>query len=302
MRKTLLGLSLAILIIISAWPAAGLGMQQDPQAQSGSGGTYGSKFFDELHNIFGKFRNEDLQRVFQEAQPIECSELVGHKGQWRSVAFFNEDRRLGEWCRESLDEVRSDLAVYTFTGTCRGDQGTIQVASEFPTAASVEAYNQRQIDLNQIDITVNDPVSASLNSRTMAYTFDLPYLFLTGQRGQQKLYSFVAPDRDAAYATDVTSHWECKAVATKDVTYRFLICRTATVPRGRPPRNQRWEPSFGASAYFILSDGTEAHTSVNLTFGDGASSSEKPSEAAPGPLGPARPTLKRQVPPKPPGS
>jgi len=261
---------------------AGLGLaQQEQQPES----IYGSKFFDQLHNIFGQFQNADLQRVFQEAKPIQCSELVGRKGEWRPVAFFNEDRRLGDWCRESLEEVKADLTVYTFKGACSGSQAAVQVTTEFPTAASMEAYRQQRLNLDQVDVTVNDPVDATLNARTLAYTFDLPYLFPTsGERSH--VYTFIAPDRDAAYASEVTSRWECKAVSSKDVTYRFLICRVATIPRGPGARHQKWEPAFGSSAFFILSDGTEAQTSVNLSFGgaDGA-------EPAPSP--PKRPTLKR---------
>ena len=260
-------------------------------AQSSQEGTFGSKFFDQLHTIFGRFRDADLERVFQQAQPITCTELVGRKGEWRTVAFFNEDRELGDWCRESLEEVKGDLAVYTFKGTCSGDKGTVQVTTEFPTSASIEAYNRHEIELNQIDITANDPVSATLNPRTMAYTFELPYLFRTGRRGATDVYSFTAPDRDAAYATDVTSRWECKSVSSKDVTYRFFICRTATIPRSQAARAQKWEPAFGSSGFFILSDGTEAQTSVNLSFGAANQPAEKPADAAP--ASPDRPTLKR---------
>ena len=281
MSKTGLKLPYAFLLVC-ALLAADLHAQQD-QVQSGEESIYGAFFFDQLRSIFGRFREADLQRVFQEAQPIQCSELVGRKGEWRTVAFFNEDRELGDWCRESLEEVKADLAVYTFKGVCSGDQGRVQVATEFPTAAGIEAYNHHEIDLNQIDVTVNDPVNAALNPRTMAYTFDLPYLFLTGRRGSTNVYSLEAPDRDARYATDVTSRWECKSVSSKDVTYRFLICRAATVPRNAAARNQKWEPSFGASAIFILSDGTEAQTSVNLSFGDGTHPNEKPVDTAPAP-------------------
>jgi hypothetical protein len=50
-------------------------------------------------------------------------------------------------------------------------------------------------------------------------------------------------------------------------------------------RNQNREPAFGSSAYFILSDGMEAHTSVNISFGDTTRSSGKPQvPAAPAPL------------------
>ncbi len=286
-------------VVGCAFLSAELPARQENQAPNEERGAYGSKFFDQLHNIFGRFRDADLQRAFQEARPIECTELVGHKGEWRTVAFFNEDRDLGDWCRESLEEVKADLAVYTFKGTCGGG-GRVEVATDFPTTASIDAYNRREIDLNQIDITVNEPVDAALNPRTMAYTFDLPYLFLTGRRGAMNIYSLHAPDQRAAYATNVASRWECKSAASKDVTYRFLICRATTVPRGAAA-NRKWEPSFGASAYFILSDGTEAQTSVHLSFGDGSAPAEKPADTPPDPTSPPRPTLKRPSKPNPSG-
>jgi hypothetical protein len=105
------------------------------------------------------------------------------------------------------------------------------------------------------------------------------------------VYSFNAPDRGSACAADVASRWECKTVSSVDVTYRFLICRTATVPRGAAARKGKWEPSFGSSAFFILLDGTEAKTSVNLTFGDEAPGN-KPAD--PAPASPTRPVLKRE--------
>jgi hypothetical protein len=290
---------LCILLFVCPLLATGVAGPQEAQVETSEDSTYGTKFFDQLRNIFGQFRNSDLQRVFQEAKPIQCSELAGREGEWRPVAFFNEDRSLGDWCRQNLQEVKADLAVYTFKGTCGGGQEAVQVFTEFPTAASIEAYNQQRIDLNQVDVTANNPVSAFVNPRTMAYTFELPYLFLTERRGSTNVYSFIAPDRDAAYATDVTSRWECKSVDSKDVTYRFLICRTATIPRRTVTRNQKWEPSFGASAFFILSDGTEAQTSVNLSFGDGIQPNGASPDASQAPTSPARPTLKRTKNPNP---
>ncbi len=236
--------------------------------QQADQGSFGSKFFDQLQAIFGRFQNSELDRVFAQSRPIQCSELVAGKGEWRPVAFFNENRKLGDWCKESLEEVKADLAVYTFKGECSGEQGTVQLSTEFPTTAGIEEYNQQRIDLGKVDVTVNDPVPVVFNSRTSTYTFNLPYLFKSGQEGSMNLYSFAAPDRNAAYAREVTSRWECKAVSSSDVTYRFLICRANTVPRSTIRKNERWEPSFGASAYFILSDGTEAQTSVKLSFED----------------------------------
>ena len=90
---------------------------------------YGSKFFGQLRTLFGRFQDADLQRAFREASAIQCSELVGQKGEWRPVAFFNEDRSLGDWCKETIDQVKSDLAVYTFQGECSGN-GHVEVATQ----------------------------------------------------------------------------------------------------------------------------------------------------------------------------
>jgi hypothetical protein len=282
-----------LIIVCACLPLDGIPAQNAQQRRPAEEGSFGSKFFEQLRTIFGRFQNSDLDRVFQQSKPIQCSELVGRKGEWRPVAFFNEDRRLGDWCRESLEEVKDDLTVYTFKGGCSGEQGAVQVSTEFPTSASIEAYNTGRIDVNQIDVTVNDPVTAVFDPRTTAYKFELPYLFLTGRQGSMNIYSLIAPNRDSAYATDVTNLWECKAVSSNDVTYRFLICRTTTAPRGTAARNQKWERAFGASAYFILSDGTEAQTSVNLTFGDGTGRIEGSPESIPPPASPGRPELIR---------
>ena len=128
----------------------------------------------------------------------------------------------------------------------------------------------------------------------MAYTFELPYLFLTAQKGLTKTYSLIAPNRSSSYAADVAGRWECKIVSSKDVTYRFLICRTATVPRGSAARKGMWEPSFGSSAFFILSDGMEAQTSVRVLYGDESQANEDPGDRILIPSTPKRPYLKRQ--------
>lgn len=283
----------AVLIVCALLVYPGIPGQSQSEPES-----YGSKFFDQLRSIFGVFRESDLQRVFEESKPIQCSELVGRKGEWRPVAFFNEDRTLGDWCRESLEEVKADLAVYTFKGLCSGDRSPVTVGTEYPTAESVKAYRERRIGFDQVEITVNDPVEAVLDPKTMAYAFELPYLFLI-EKGPKQIYSFIAPHRNSVYANDVTSRWECKTVSSKDVTYRFLICRVETVPQKKLARNERWTPSFGSSAFFILSDGTEAQASVNLTFGDAVppSSDEAVPETAPieAPPDQASPAPKRPI-------
>jgi hypothetical protein len=282
MRKGFAYLAVALIVLLQAslphiWA-------QQRQSRSTDEAAYGSKFFDQLHALFGRFQDSDLQQAFRDAQAIQCSELIGRTGEWRPVAFFNEDRSLGAWYRTNIREVKSDLQVYTFQGNCAG-KGSIDVTSEFPTVSSYEQYSDFRIDLEQVDVMVNDPVKVEMNSKTKAYTFELPYLFLTGN-GAKKVYSLAPPDRNTAYAPDMMSRWECKAVSSTDLTYRFLICRVNTAPRQALRRNETWMPTFGASAFFILSDGTEAKSSVNMTFGD--TTQEKP-EATPAPKPGERP-------------
>ena len=232
---------------------------------------YGRRFFIQLKGIFGRFREAVLDRVFDSAVPIQCSELINDKGEWRTVAFFNENRELGDWYRSNLEEVKHDLAVFTFGGVCRGEHGPVQLTTKFPVTESIEAYTQQKIGLEQVEVNGNAPIRAAFDPSTSAYTFDLPYLFLIKQDDSgADLYSLDPPrlaDRQR-YATDVIDHWDCKSVTAGSVTYQFLICKTTTLPRIPSLRNQPQRPSFGASAYFILSDGEEASSNVKLTFND----------------------------------
>jgi hypothetical protein len=231
--------------------------------------TYGRQFFVQLRSVFGRFRDADLQRAFEKAQPIQCSELVNEPGEWRPVAFFNEKRELGDWYRANFDEVKRDLSVFIFKGVCRGDHGPVQLTTKFPVAETVEAFNAGRIGLDAVDVNVNAPVRTSFDSQTQAYIFDLPYLFLVSRQDDESLYSLEPPrlaERDR-YATDVIDHWECKSVTAENVTYQFLICRTTTQPRNSAARSAA-RAAFGASAYFILSDGKEASSNVKLSFTD----------------------------------
>jgi hypothetical protein len=230
---------------------------------------YGRRFFVQLRGVFGRFRDADLQRAFETAEPIQCSELINEKGEWRTVAFFNEKRELGDWYRSNFDEVKNDLSVFQFRGVCRGDHSPVQLTTKFPVTESIDAYDQGRIGLDEVEVNVNAPVSAFFDQRSGAYSFELPYLFLIRQQDGESLFSLDPPhlvDRDK-YAPDVTDHWDCKSVTAEAVTYQFLICRTTTLPRNARDR-QYASPAFGASAYFILSDGREASSSVKLTFDD----------------------------------
>jgi hypothetical protein len=230
---------------------------------------YSRRFFTQLHGVFGRFRDTDLRRAFDAAQPIQCSELVNDPGIWKTVAFFNEKRELGDWYRSSLEEVKSDLAAFVFKGTCRGDRGSVQLTTKFPVTETTDAFNRGRIPFDEIEVNVNAPVRASFDDQTQAYTFELPYLFLVSQQSNQNVYTLDPPtvvDREK-YARDVVNRWECKSVTAEAVTYQFLICRTVTAARDpRVRSNER--AAFGATAYFILSDGKEAASTVRFTFND----------------------------------
>jgi hypothetical protein len=243
--------------------------QVPPPSQDNS--DFGTKFFDQLQRIFGKFRDSDLQRVFQIADSIQCSELVSGKGEWRPVAFFNEKRELGDWYRRNIEEVRGDLSVYAFKGVCRGDRGTIQLTTKFPVGDSLDLYERGRIPLSEVDINVNAPVDVKFDTRSGAYTFDLPYLFELRREGTTGVYSLNPQHLGDRYVTDVTNPWECKAVSSTDITYRFLICRTSTADRSSKTSSRgapQAPPGFGSHAYFILSDGTEAKSTVTLRLDD----------------------------------
>jgi hypothetical protein len=265
-RAVLLAHSVFLLSVLLVSPS--LAAQRERQIAPPENGEFGSKFFTQLSSIFGKFRDGDLQRVFQLADPIQCSELLSGKGEWRPVAFFNENRKLGDWYRSSIAEVRGDLSVYLFKGTCQGDRGNIELTTKYPVGDSIDAFNAGKIPFDQIDVNVNAPVRVTYDSRSGAYAFDLPFLYLVSRQSSSSTYSLIPPHFGDKYSTEVTNAWECKSVSSIDITYRFLICRTSTVDRTPQQRNQvRGTPTFGSSAYFILSDGSEAQSTVTLNFG-----------------------------------
>ena len=259
--------SLALaLLLVSLAPAISYS-QRDRQLSESQDSAYDPKFFEQLGRIFGRFRDADLRRVFESARPIQCSELVTDKGEWREVAFFNENRKLAAWYRTNLEEVKTDLSVYTFKGACGGARAALQLKTEFPIEESFHRFQDGRIRFEDIDVNENAPVSAVFDPPTQAYTFELPYLFRETSDSGETIYTLNARRVSDRYAKDVTNKWECKKVAADDVTYQFLICRSTLLARDPRVRAQERSPSFGASAYSILSDGKEASSSVKLTFG-----------------------------------
>jgi hypothetical protein len=193
------------------------------------------------------------------SRPIPCAELVGDQNEWRDVAFFSGRQKIGNWYRASLAEVKADVAVYTFKSACPDARAALQVITQVPVEEDAPFSRPAPVK-------INPPVKAYFNTDNKAYTFDLPYLFRGKSENGDRIYTFRPQHLTDRYVTNITSHWECKAVAEEYVTYKFLICHTLlfghdavdfTHGRDKPTY------SFGASAYTILSDGKEGSATAN---------------------------------------
>jgi hypothetical protein len=269
--------------MLAAHPAQGprrIEPRESPR-ESSTQSEYGTKFFDQLRSLFGRFRDADLQRAFDMAKPIQCSELISDSGEWRQVAFFNEDRRLGDWYHRTLEEVRGDLSLYIFKGPCKTEQSDVSLVTKFPVSESLNAYIADKIAFKDIVVNTNAAVSAKFDANSEAYGFELPYLYVDrAKTGSETVYSLIASRTTDRYATDVTNHWQCKSVRAYDVTFQFLICETWTSSPKVTVRS-RSKNSFGSSAYFILSDGKEATTSVKISFRGTDNIEDAPAAPAP---------------------
>jgi hypothetical protein len=296
MRKSSLTAGTRLILFILAFHLfgpAGAAAQRERQAEPSAQDDAGRRFFEQLRSLFGRFRDTDLRRAFDIAQPITCSALVSDNGEWRPLAFFNEDRKLGDFYHRSLDEVKTDPTVFIFKGECSSDRSSLQLTTKFPVGESLDRYLAGLIDYDQLTLNVNPQVTTFFDPRSESYRFELPYLYAVRARtATETVYSLVAARATDRYAPNVTNRWNCKSVNANDVTFQFLICETSTTPRNLP-EGTRTAPTFGASAYYLLSDGREASTSVRLSFGGPGSDAAPPPppdtvrtpNAAPEPLG-----------------
>ena len=60
--------------------------QSEPSSrssQSQPGADFGSKFFDNLRMLFGRLQQSELDRAFQRASAVHCTDLVGQTGDWK---------------------------------------------------------------------------------------------------------------------------------------------------------------------------------------------------------------------------
>jgi hypothetical protein len=226
---------------------------------------FGAKFFDDLRKLFGQLQQSELDQAFRRANSIRCRELVSNTGEWKQVAFLNDDRKLGDWHYDSIDEVKKDLTKYVFSGGCVGEQGPVKVVTSFPL--------QRRDEASGRTVRENNPVSVVFDSTANTYVFLLPYLYLERRDADgSSLYTEHPPRYSSIPEPNVSEEFRCKALTGPELTYRFLICRTRIVDRDRPERSKDRplppKQPLGNAAYQILSDGKEASSSVKLTFGD----------------------------------
>src|SRR6266568_1555814 len=126
MSWTPLKVSRLLFVVVGLLGASSIYAQREQEIRPPDESLYGRRFFVQLRGVFGRFRDSDLYRAFEKAQPIQCSELVNDKGE------------LGDWYRSNFEEVKSDLAVFIFKGVCRAQRGPVQLTTKFPVTESVE--------------------------------------------------------------------------------------------------------------------------------------------------------------------
>jgi hypothetical protein len=229
---------------------------------------FGSRFFEQLRTLFGQLEQSDLDRAFQQARPIRCSDLAA-RGEWKQVAFLNDDRSLGNWHLDTLEKVKRDLAKFVFSGTCRGEQGPVRLATSFPIQENLaKARVSQTATLNDV-MRNNNPVSVIFDARTEAYTFQLPYLYVASRDGKSVLYTLYPDAESSRPAPAVAEEFRCKSSSSGDLTYRFMLCRTHVVDRDPYVQQRNEKQPLGNAAYYILSDGKEAGATVKLTFDAG---------------------------------
>jgi hypothetical protein len=223
---------------------------------------FGAAFLDQLERMFQRFSNGDLHRIFETAPPLRCSELVEGSGEWQDVAFFNGRR---SWYRSSVAELQNNPDLYIFKGACSDQLATLKVTTSVPVDESPTRQDERS-DSTKIGVKVNAPVTASFSRDIKGYTFDLPYLFRGKDQDGRTVFGFEPRRQSDKYLTHITSHWECKAVAEEYLTYNFLICRVTLFGHDpidiKPDMRDKPSTSYGAVAYFLLSNGKEASFSV----------------------------------------
>src|SRR5215471_12660763 len=228
---------------------------------------FGARFLDDLQTLFGRLEASELDSAFQRAKAIRCSDLIGKSGEWKDVGFLNDNRNLAAWHYEDIDSVKSDPVRYVFSGMCSTEQAALKLATRYPIKESYDQVRKGTIPISKVAVRDNPPVSVFFDKSTNSYTFQLPFLYAEGASRAETTYTLMPPTAASKPEAGLADEFRCKAVSDADLTYRFLLCRTALVNLNAPTNSkQRIPDSPNGWAYYIFSDGREASSSVNLLF------------------------------------
>jgi len=246
---------------------------------------FGEKFVDDLQRLFGRLEVSELDHAFQEAKPIRCSDLIGRTGEWKNVGFLNDNRNLAAWHHEDIDSVKNDPVRFVFSGMCTNEQSPLRLATRYPVKESYDQFRKGAIPFSKIAVRDNAPVSVFFDRPTNSYTFQLPYLYAVGATRAETTYTFTPPTSGSRVEVGFAAEFRCKAINDDDLTYRFLLCRTAFVNLNAASSKDRIPNSPNSWAYYIFSDGREASSTVNLSFKDmpPVPKTPEPQSAAPTP-------------------
>jgi hypothetical protein len=229
---------------------------------------FGEKFLDDLQTLFGRLEVSELDHAFREAKPIRCSDLIGRSGEWKNVGFLNDNRNLAAWHHEDIDSVKSDPVRYVFSGMCTNEQAPLKLATRYPIKESYDQFRKGAIPFSKVAVRDNAPVSVLFDRPTNSYTFQLPFLYAEGKTRAETTYTFTPPTAGSRAEVGFAAEFRCKAINADDLTYRYLLCRTAFVNLNAANPKERIPNSPGSWAYYIFSDGREASSTVNLSFTD----------------------------------
>jgi len=228
---------------------------------------FGTKFLDDLTTLFGRLQKSKLDTVFHDAKAVRCADLLDAK--WRQVGFLNDDRNLMAWHYQTIEQVRDDLVRYAFSGACPNNRSPLKLTTSYPVRESREKYIAGKGPLSNVVVRENESVKASFDRSTNSYEFRLPFLYLGRRLAGQSidtLYTLTPPRAASKPVSDTAEEFRCKGVTDGDLIYRFLLCRTQLFAT---KRSVNWQK--GSFAYYILSGGKEASSSVRLNFDDSPS-------------------------------
>src|SRR5215470_631433 len=190
---------------------------------------FGAKFLDDLQTLFGRLETSELNSAFQRAKAIRCSDLLGRSGEWKDVGFLNDNRNLAAWHYEDIDSVKSDPVRYVFSGMCSTEQAALKLATRYPIKENYDQVRKGTIPISKIAVRDNPPVSVFFDKSTNSYTFQLPFLYTEGTSRVETTYTLMPPTAASKPEAGLAVEFRCKAVSDADLTYRFLLCRTALV-------------------------------------------------------------------------